>query len=120
MARFLTAEWVDALDRAAGSLAVAHDMSLCVEHVVDAFTYHVDYSAGRVRFRVGRAGDPTVRLMADRGTAAAIARGELSAQRAFMNGLLRIEGDTLALAQAQPALRSLGDAFAEVRSSTEW
>ena len=53
-------------------------------------------------------------------TATAIARGELSAQRAFMNGRLAIEGDTLALAHAQPALRGISDAFAEVRSSTEW
>ena len=120
MARFLTDEWVDALDVAASELRVGDDVDLCVEHAVGAFTYHVAYTAPRVRYRTGPADAATVRLVADRDTAAAIARGELSAQRAFMNGLLAIEGDTLALVNAQPALRAIGDAFAAVRASTEW
>lgn len=120
MARFLTDEWVDALDAAATSLQVGDDLELRVEHVVEAFTYHVSYADGRVRYQRGAATDATVRLIADRDTAAAIARGELSAQRAFMNGLLAIEGDTMALANAQPTLRAIGDAFGDVRSSTEW
>lgn len=120
MARFLTDQWVDALDAAAAPLTVSGQLELCVEHVVDSFIYHVSYRDGRVRYRTGAAADPNVRLVADRDTATAIARGELSAQRAFMNGRLAIEGDTLALAHAQPALRGISDAFAEVRSSTEW
>lgn len=120
MARFLTDAWVDALDAAATQLRVGDDLELCVEHAVESFTYHVAYAAGRVRYRTGTADEPTVRLVADRDTAALIARGELSAQRAFMNGLLAIEGDTLALVNAQPALRAIGDAFAGVRASTEW
>lgn len=120
MAGFLTDAWVDALDVAATDLAVPGDTTLCVEHVVGSFTYHVAYAGGRVRYRPGPAADATVRLVADRDTAAAIARGELSAQRAFMNGLLAIEGDTLALVNAQSTLRAIGDAFAGVRSSTEW
>lgn len=120
MARFLTDQWVDALDAAAAPLEVSGELELCIEHVVESFVYHVSYGGGRVRYRAGAATDSTVRLVADRETATAIARGELSAQRAFMNGRLAIEGDTLALANAQPALRSIGDAFAVVRSSTEW
>ena len=120
MARFLSTEWVAALDAAAAALTVDDQTSLCVEYVVDRFTYHVTYAAGRVHFHNGAAPAPTVRLVVDRDTGSAVARGALSAQRAFMNGLLRIEGDTLALADALPALRLLGDTFAAVRASTEW
>lgn len=120
MATFLTAEWVKALDEAASGLHYAAAAPLTVEHAVGAFAYHVAYADSRVRFLCGAAACPTVRLVADRDTAVAIARGELSAQRAFMNGLLRIEGDTLAFANALPAFRVLGDVFAAVRADTEW
>lgn len=120
MAPFLTTEWIDELDAAAAAVPIAALPALCVEHVVDEFVYHVAYEAGRARFRIGEARQPTVRITTDRATATSIARGELSAQRAFMNGLLRVDGDTLTLANAQPSLRLLPDFFANVRSTTEW
>ncbi len=120
MARFLTTTWVDELDRAAATLTCAADVDLCIEHHVDDFTYHVLLADARVHVRNGAAAQHTVRLTTDAVSAAAIARGELSAQRAFMNGLLRVGGDALALERALPALRAIGDAFAEVRERTEW
>jgi SCP-2 sterol transfer family len=117
---FLSPEWVDALNDAAASLRHGLTTRLCVEHVVGDFVYHVDYRDERVTVHLGAADEPTVRLHADYETAAAIARGELSAQRAFMTGRVRIDGDVLALAGAQTALRTLPDPFADVRSTTEW
>lgn len=120
MARFLTTAWVDDLDRAAATLTCAAGTEVCIEHDFGGFTYHVVLADERVRFHAGPAPTATARLAADADTAGAIARGELSAQRAFMNGLLRVGGDALALERALPAMRALGDAFAGVREQTEW
>jgi putative sterol carrier protein len=120
--RFLTPEWVDALDRAA-----PHDVDgdpelegLVIEYDVDDFRYHVAFSPGAVRVRPGEAEDPTVTFHCDRATAVAIARGDLSAQRAFMAGRLRIGGDATALLRAQAAVAVLPDLFTAVRPETEW
>ena len=120
MVRFLSDEWLGALDAAAAALVIDATITLCVEHVVDDVIYHVTYADGRVRVHGGVADNPTVRFRSDHATAAAIARGELSAQRSFMQGTLRIEGDTLTLTAAQASLRNLDDVFAEVRAGTEW
>ncbi|HEX7095542.1 MAG TPA: SCP2 sterol-binding domain-containing protein [Acidimicrobiales bacterium] len=122
MVRFLTAEWVAALDRAATAAGPCADSldGLVVGYRVDGFDYHVTVADRRVRFRPGAVDDATVTFRLDRDTAAAIARGELSAQRAFMSGKLRIGGDTKALVRAQSAFAALGDVFAAVRSDTEW
>jgi putative sterol carrier protein len=61
-----------------------------------------------------------VRVRADRATAAAIAQGTLSAQRAFMQGQLRVEGDTLTLSTTAGSLRDLDDVYADVRAGTDW
>lgn len=123
MVRFLTDAWVDALDRAAATLQCTPDVAgatLAIEHVVDTFTYHVRIDGTGVRFVAGPAPVATVRFTADRATAHAIASGGTSAQRAFMDGRLHIDGDALALSRALPALRGLDDAFAAVRAATEW
>jgi hypothetical protein len=118
--RFLSADWLAALDRAAGGLVIDPSVALCVEHTVDDVVYHVRYTDGRVRVLPGAADAPTVRVRADRATAAAIAQGALSAQRAFMQGQLRVEGDTLTLSTAPTSLRGLDDVFVELRASSDW
>ena len=124
MVRFLSPEWVDALDRAARrdpALAqAAHDVSLVVQHEIADACYYVDVDAGTVRVRPGAAAEPTVTFSSDRGTAARIARGELSAQRAFMNGTLRVSGNIAALIGAHDAFARLPDVFAAVRDNTEF
>ncbi len=120
MVRFLSADWLTALDRAASGLAIDPTVALCVEHVVDDVVYHVRYADGRVRVLPGAAESPTVRVRADRATAAAIAQGTLSAQRAFMQGQLSVEGDTLMLSTTPASLRGLDDVYTEVRANTDW
>ena len=51
--------------------------------------YHVVIDDGTVRVVSGEAGDATVTFMQNWETATAIGRGELSAQGAFMTGLIR-------------------------------
>ena len=122
MVRFLSPEWLDEIDRAAaaaGPCAPELD-GFVVGYHVDDVDYHVVCTAEGMRVRPGSADAPTVTFRLDRATAAAIARGELSAQRAFMSGRLRIGGDATALVRAQPAVATLGDVFAQVRPETEW
>jgi putative sterol carrier protein len=120
--RFLTDEWVDALDRAVPDELDA-DRSLdglVIGYVVDDFAYHLAFGDGRVRVQRGEAGDATVTFRCDRETAEAIARGESSAQRAFMAGQLRIGGDASALLRSHAAIASLPDIYAAVRPQTDF
>jgi putative sterol carrier protein len=122
--RFLSPEWVAALDRAASThpdlAGATAEVDLVVEHHVAGIWYHVSLDHGRVRFTSGPATAPTVTFSTDRRTAAAIARGELSAQRAFMAGRLRVAGDVIALTRAQAVFARLPDIFAQVRADTEY
>ena len=120
MLRFLSDAWLQALDHCASEVQLAEPLDLCVEHVVGDTVYHVAFSGRQVRFVPGAASDPAVRLLTSRPHAVAIARGETSAQRLFMNGELSLEGDAHALVLALPALRQLDDVFAEVRAGTDW
>lgn len=128
MVAFLSDEWVDALDRAAsGDADLAErceEISLVIEQEVTggpmgSVTYHVVLDRGRAAVRPGPADAPTVRFSQDYETAAAIALGTGSAQRAFMTGQLRVGGDLRVLLDHGDALSQLGDVFATVRSSTE-
>lgn len=106
MARFLSPEWVEALDRAAAtSPRVGEDLTgvtLVVERRVlgspfGDVAYVTRIDGGRVRFREGRADDADLILVSDYATARALARGELNAQQAFAAGRLKVRGglDTL-------------------------
>jgi hypothetical protein len=118
--RFLSDAWVRALDDRASEVQLAEPLELCVEHVVGDVVYHVAFTGRRARFVPGAAHEPAVRLLTGRSHAVAIARGETSAQRLFMNGELSLEGDAHALVRALPALRQIDDVFAGVRAVTDW
>jgi putative sterol carrier protein len=124
---FLSDEWVDAMHAAARArpdLADVVPEPLTIQQEVagttDASWWHVCIGGGAASVGRGAApdGHPTVRIRQDRATAAAIARGELSAQRAFMTGRLRIGGDLAALLEHAEALALLDDVFAAVRADT--
>src|SRR5699024_9675613 len=128
MAEFLSPEWITKLHTAASTdpdlAAATADIALVVEqHVGDGedgdangseTIYHIVFDRGTVAILTGPAEDPTVRFRQDRATAEAIARGQISAQRAFMSGRLRIGGDVQALVENSRALAALGDCFATI------
>ncbi len=128
---FLSDPWLEALDTAARNdealVAATAEVRLTVEHhvteVPDAgeVTYHVAFDQDGVRVRPGPAptGPPVVRLMQAYPVARDIARGDASAQRAFMTGEVRVGGDLAALLANQAALAGLHDAFATVRDRTD-
>jgi predicted lipid carrier protein YhbT len=77
--------------------------------------WYVQAGAGSVRLERGHHPHPDVTFECDAVTALAVARGELSAQSAFMSGRLRLGGDAGALLANQPLLGALTDVLAPVR-----
>ena len=82
--------------------------------------YVVSVDDGLVSVRAGREPDAEVVVTEDAATAAAVARGELSAHTAFMTGRIRVAGDIPALLACYEALGGADDAFGGVRAVTTW
>ena len=126
MPEFLSPEWIAALDAAAAGLTEAEGVGdLTIEQVVRGpegveVRYQVRFAAGRVRVVAGGTDEPDVRVIADAETAAAIHRGELSAQAALVAGRAKLQGPIQHLRGREAVLRDLDDAFASVRASTTY
>jgi len=125
--RFLSDEWLAALDAAAvaaGPGATPLDARLVVEQVVqggrDPVRYHLvlDPSGGRVHR--GPADRPDLVVTVDRVTAVALARGEENAQHALAAGRCKLRGRLDLLATHVEALQALDDVFAAVRAATDY
>jgi predicted lipid carrier protein YhbT len=124
--RYLSPEWMDAAGAALARderLATAlRGVRLTVEQVVEdpagTVRWHVVVDDGRARLVPGPAAAPDLRFTTDRATAAGIASGRLSAQRAFVEGRLRVGGDLSTLLAHQRAVAAVDDALAEVRAAT--
>jgi putative sterol carrier protein len=82
--------------------------------------WHIAIEDGHVELVEGRADRFDLRLTAAYDTAVRIARGELGAQRAFVEGRLRVGGDLSLLIRHHKALATVDDALAGVRSETTY
>jgi hypothetical protein len=129
VARYLSDEWVAALDAAAQQSSALRTATsgahLVVQHVVTGtpdgeVSYYVVIDDGVVRFRPGAADEPTVTFRQDHATAVAVAKGELSAQAAFLNGTMAVRGDLTTLATHGNALTGVDGALDAVRAATEF
>ena len=124
MVLFLTDAWIDALGTAAEAAVVDPELTVVVQQVVvddgSEVTYAVRVADGRVSVTAGRADDADISFTQDLDTARAIARGELAAQAAFMDGRLRVGGDLRDLLRHASALAALDDVFAPARTATDW
>ena len=129
MSRYLTQEWLDAAQRAVQSNAAladaTKDVHLTLQQVVtggpDGQTaYHVAIDDGSVRVVNGEANGAAVTFIQDWDTATAVGRGELSAQGAFMAGLIRVQGDLPTLVEFGTVFAEVGDVFAGLRASTTY
>jgi putative sterol carrier protein len=127
VARFLSDEWLDELDVALradstlGSRFAASPITIAQEITTDherrAYVVVLDGRGGRI----ATDGPPAdVTFISNRETAAALARGELNAQRALTSGRLKLRGDVDRLGAAGDALASLGDVLGAVRADTEY
>jgi putative sterol carrier protein len=124
MAQFLSPEWVDELAAAAAGADAPGDVRLVVQQVVldgdHEAAYALRIADGRVAVAPGRADDADITFTQDRATASAIARGELSAQAAFLAGRIRVGGEPARAMAGGRELTALGDLFAAVRAGTTW
>jgi len=125
MPRYLSDEWLRALDEAARKTTV--DGQITIEHVVRGGAadggerrYHVRIDGAGVRFVGGAATDPTVTFHEDLATAVAIATGELSAPAAFLSGRLSVGGDLRALSANAAAVVAVDAAVAAVHAVTTY
>lgn len=121
--RFLSLEWVDALDRAAREAGAWAGPPLVLEQVVrdtpdGDVRFHLVLDAGGIRVAGGEAERPDVTLSSDFATAVRIARGTANVQRALAAGRCRLHGDLELLARSADALVALGDLFRSVRVAT--
>jgi putative sterol carrier protein len=124
MVRFLSPEWIAALDGAARKATVPAGVRLTVQQVVtgggEEVTYHLVFDEGRLRVLPGEIEAPDVTLVQTREVAAALSRGELNAQQALEAGRLKLRGDIGDLAREGKALRYMEDVFAAVRADTSY
>jgi alkyl sulfatase BDS1-like metallo-beta-lactamase superfamily hydrolase len=124
VAGFLTDAWIDDMAGAAATAELPVALDLVVQQVVvddgTEVAYVLEVRDGSLTVRRGRADDPDVTFTQDRATAAAIARGELSAQGAFLDGRLALHGDLQRVLPDLTALAAVDDLFAAARASTEW
>jgi putative sterol carrier protein len=114
VARFLTQEWLDELVSALNSSldASLRDVRITLQQIViDAPDGQValwtTFDNGAVTAGLGQATDADVTITEDYETGAALARGDLNFQGAFMQGKLKITGNMGKLLQNQAALQAL-------------
>lgn len=125
MVRFLSPEWIAALDEAAQEATVPGEVRLTVQQIVtddggDDVRYHLVLDGGRLRVVPGDAEAPDVTLIQTRDVAAALSRGELNAQQALEAGRLKLRGDIGHLGREGKALSAMEDVFASVRADTTY
>ncbi len=124
MVRFLSPEWIAALDVAAGEATVPAGVRLTIQQIVtdgdDDVRYHLVFGEGRLRIIPGEADAPDVTLIQTREVAVALSCGELNAQQALEAGRLKLRGDIGALARGGKGLSAMEDVFAAVRADTSY
>ncbi|MDP9401986.1 MAG: SCP2 sterol-binding domain-containing protein [Actinomycetota bacterium] len=133
MARYLSQAWFDEVNEAARSSSSLQQATagarLTLQQVVTGgregdLRYWVRVEDGSVQVALGDAQAarlaPDATVIQSYETAAAVSRGELSTEDAFLDGRIRLHGDIAVLLRHQSVLNSLGEAFAEVRRRTEY
>jgi putative sterol carrier protein len=130
MVRFLSDAWLDELNAAVRGREPrqgeeAADGALVLQQVVTGGPdgdrrYWVRVERGSVVFGGGEADAPHATFTQDYETAAALNRGELSAEDAFLAGRVRVGGDVSVLLSHRSVLTGLEDVFAGVRTRTTY
>ena len=127
MVQYLSDEWMQKADDAlaASGALTASDADLEIQYEVAGapggkVAYALRVGGGSAGIDAGPHPDAPVSFTLDYPTAARIARGELSAQAAFMQGDLKLGGDVTVLIRQHELLGAIDDALAAVRADTEF
>lgn len=116
MAKFLSEEWsihaIAALKASEDVKGAAKDVELTLQQVVTGTDggearYWVQINDGNIDGGLGDAPAADVTITQDYETAAAITKGELNAQAAFMQGKLKVRGNMGKLLQHQAAMEAI-------------
>jgi putative sterol carrier protein len=83
-------------------------------------SYGIRFGDGSVALEPGPHKDAATSFSLDYDVAAEIAKGELSAQAAFMQGRLKLGGDVTTLIRQNALLDGLDDALGDLRARTEY
>ncbi len=126
MAEFLSDAWVAELDRrlnASPELAEAATgadlvIGQTVETSVGPFSWKVVFDDGRCSATTANEPAASVTFHQDEATAVSIARGETSAQAAFIAGHVRLTGEAGALLSHQHLVSSLAAVVADMGETT--
>jgi putative sterol carrier protein len=123
MAKFLSEEWASEATNALNShegfknAIGAADLGIQFE-TTDAPDGQVDYylaaSGGNSTIAIGELDNPDVTVKQSYDTAAAIAKGELNTQTAFMTGKLKVSGNLAKLMMHQSAIQQWSAAVSDM------
>jgi putative sterol carrier protein len=126
---YLSDEWMQRAGEALASderlreSSASVDLSIQYEVVGVAgskLAYALRFDHGSVGIEPGKHPEARVSFSLGYDTAVAVARGELSAQAAFMRGDLKLGGDVTVLIRQHELLGAMDDALAELRDQTEF
>ena len=125
MARYLSEEW---LASAASTDALPGTVSLVLEEVVrdtpdGTVVYRVEVAGERARIVwpvPDDAGPADLRISTDWATAVSVSRGDLSTQRALMEGRLRVSGSPDRLGNVAAAISGVDALPPELRRDTTY
>jgi hypothetical protein len=124
MAEYLSPEWVHevaaAVDESSEVGQASIGIRLAVDVVVGGGGYSITICDGTVVVRSGRAAQADLQLIQDPLAATAIARGDLNAQRAFVDGTVRLVGRADQFIAARPVLEAVDRATEVVRKRTTY
>jgi putative sterol carrier protein len=122
--KFLSEEWTqqtaDALNSHESFATAVANLELTMQFTVtdtpanSDIQYYVAVSNGAASVALGTIDDPDVGVSNDYSTAAAVSKGELNMQSAFMTGKLKVSGNLAKLMMHQSALTHLAAAVSDM------
>lgn len=126
---YLSDEWIEAANEAVANSAElkksAKDQDLTIAYEVTGtpsgkVRYGMTFKDGAASVTTGKHADAGAAFTLDYETATQIARGELSAQAAFMQGRMKLAGDVTVLIGQYRLIDETEDALSELRANTEY
>ena len=127
--RYLGLDWIEAVKaRVADSESMRTAAETCSIGVTQVVTdgpegtvvYHLQVGDGTASFGPGPAPHEDVRFEQSWETAVGVATGTIPAQAVFVNGQVRLSGDTQKIADNVVVFAALDSAFAAVRDVTTY
>lgn len=122
MIDYLSEQWFREADDAlrTSGLHTPDGTRFVVEQQVGETVFHMVFDGDGAGVGVGPAPEPSVVFRQSWETAAAVARGDLSAEEAVLNGHTQLEGDPMAMVTNHRILAKAEDVFAALRNRTVW